>query len=68
MRQPVTVYLPDDLHERLKREAVKQGVSLSTYLTRQLSSAPSRIEELQHWIALRLDRIDAALGNGGAAR
>lgn len=62
MRQQVTIYLPDELHERFKREAVKQGFSLSTYLTRQLSTGPSQVDQLQHWLAWRLDRLDAALG------
>jgi hypothetical protein len=62
MRQQVSIYLPDELIERFKHEAVKQGLSLSTYLTRQLSTSPSQFDQLQHWLATRLDRLDAALG------
>jgi hypothetical protein len=62
----VSVYLPDELYERFKREAVKQGLSLSTYVTRQLASAPTQVEQLQHWLPARFDRIDAALGANGA--
>lgn len=49
------------LYERVKREAVKTGLSLSSYLTRQLSTMPSQIEELQNWLAARLDRIESVL-------
>jgi hypothetical protein len=64
MRQQVTIYLPDELCERFKREAVKQGMSLSNYLTRQPSSELSQFDQLRHWIGSRLDRLDAALANG----
>jgi hypothetical protein len=62
MRQQVTVYLPDELAERFKHEATRQGLSLSTYVTRQLASAPSQLDSLVNWLGSRLDRIDAALG------
>ncbi len=62
MKQQVTLYLPDALYERCRREAVKQGLSLPAYLTRQLSITPSQIDQLQNWLASRLDRLDAALG------
>jgi hypothetical protein len=62
MRQQVTIYLPDELYERFKHESVRQGVSLSAYVTRQLATTPSQLDQLQHWLASRLDRPDAALG------
>ena len=62
MRQQVTVYLPNELVERFKHEATRQGLSLSAYVTRQLTSAPSQLEQLCHWLATRFDRLDAALG------
>jgi hypothetical protein len=61
-RQQVTIYLPNELAERFKREAVKQGLSLSAYVSRQLATAPSQMDQLQNWLASRLDRLDAALG------
>jgi hypothetical protein len=63
MKQQVTLYLPDALYDRCKQEAVKQGLSLSSYLTRQLSTTPSQIEQLQTWLASRLDQVEAALGS-----
>lgn len=70
MRQQLSIYLPDELAERFKYEATRQGLSLSTYVTRQLISAPSQMDQLQHWLASRLDRLDAALGvtANGASR
>jgi hypothetical protein len=62
MRQQVTIYLPDELYERFKHESVRQGLSLSAYVTRQLATTPSQLDQLQHWLASRLDRLDAALG------
>jgi hypothetical protein len=62
--QQVTLYLPDPLYQRVKREAVKEGISLSSYLTKQLSILPTQIEQLQNWLAVRLDRLDAAITNG----
>jgi hypothetical protein len=60
-KQPLTVYLPDPLYELCKREAAKLGVSMSNYIVRQLSSTPHRIDELQNWLSIRLDRLDAAV-------
>lgn len=54
MRQQVTIYLPDELYERFKHESVRQGVSLSAYVTRQLATTPSQLDQLQHWLASRL--------------
>jgi hypothetical protein len=65
MKHSVSSYLPDALYERCPREAVKQGQSLSSYLTRQLSTMPNQIEELQNWLAARLDRIESVLAGGG---
>jgi hypothetical protein len=62
MRKQLTLYLPEELHNRFSREAVKQGLSLSAYLTRHLSTMPSQIDELQQWLSARLDRLDAACG------
>jgi hypothetical protein len=62
MRQQVTIYLPDELYERFKYESVRQGLSLSAYVTRQLTTTPSQLDQLQHWLASRLDRLDAVLG------
>ena len=42
MRQQVTIYLPDELYERFKHESVRQGLSLSAYVTRQLATTPSQ--------------------------
>jgi hypothetical protein len=64
-RQCVSVYLPDALYQRFRSAATRQGVSLSAYLSRQLSTMPNQIEELQNWLAARLDRIESALAGGG---
>ena len=62
MRQQVTLYLPGELAERFKHEATRQGLSLSTYVTRQLASGPSQLDSIVNWLASRLDRIERALG------
>jgi predicted DNA binding CopG/RHH family protein len=49
MRTQVTIYLPDEIAERFKRQAEQQGLSLSTYVARQLATAPSQLNQLQHW-------------------
>jgi hypothetical protein len=66
--QQVTLYLPDPLYQRARREAVKQGLSLSSYLTKQLSTMPTQIEQLQNWLASRLDQLEAALRVGSGAQ
>ena len=61
MRQQVTIYLSDELAERFKREAERMGISISAYVTRQLTTAPNQWEQLQLWLCHRFDRLDAAL-------
>ena len=61
-REQITIYLPEELVERFKHEATRQGLSLSAYVTRQLVSTPSQMEQLCQWLAARFDRLDAALG------
>jgi Ribbon-helix-helix protein, copG family len=61
-REQISIYLPEELVERFKHEATRQGLSLSTYVTRQLVSAPSQMDQLCQWLATRFDRLDAALG------
>ena len=38
----VTIYLPDDLAERLRREAKKAGTSLSAYIAALAERKPGR--------------------------
>jgi Ribbon-helix-helix protein, copG family len=68
MRQQVTIYLPDELAERFKHEATRQGLSLSAYVTKQLLSTPAQFDQLQIWLSARFDRLDAALGANGASK
>ena len=57
MRQQVTLYLTDHLLQRFKREATRQGLSLSACLTRHLDSTPQQIDELQQWLATQFDAL-----------
>jgi hypothetical protein len=61
VRQQVTIYLPDELSERFKHEAVKHGISLSAYVTRQLIASSTQIEQLQYWLNTRIDGLYARL-------
>jgi hypothetical protein len=54
--------LNEDLLQLYKREAAKQGLSLSACLVRHLSTIPNQIHELQQWLADRLDKLDASNG------
>ena len=69
MRTQVTIYLPDELTERFKHQAERQGLSLSAYVTRQLATSTDQITQLQFWLStrldalcMRLDKLDTALG------
>jgi predicted DNA binding CopG/RHH family protein len=57
MRTQVTIYLPDELTERFKHQAERQGLSLSAYLSRQLATSTDQIAQLQFWIGSRLDNL-----------
>jgi hypothetical protein len=61
MRAQVTIYLPDELAERFKHEATRQGLSMSAYVTRQLVAVPTQWEQMQLWLTKRFDRLDAAI-------
>jgi hypothetical protein len=69
MRTQVTIYLPDELTERFRHQAERQGLSLSAYVTRQLATSTDQISQLQFWLntrldalCMRLDKLDTALG------
>jgi hypothetical protein len=61
MREQVATYLPNELVERFRHEASRQGISLSAYVTPQLVTVPLQGEEMQLWVPKRLDRLDAAI-------
>jgi hypothetical protein len=61
LRTQLTIYLPDELCERFKHEATRQGLSLSAYVTRQLAASTDQISQLQFWLNTRIDGLGARL-------
>jgi hypothetical protein len=58
MRQHLSIYLPEEMYARVKREAWEQGVSLSAYVTARLLLDP---EELQTWFEARFQQLEALI-------
>ena len=57
MREKITLYLSEHLLQRFKREATRQGVSLSACLSAHLDSTPEQIDELQRWLGTQFDAL-----------